>query len=141
MQVSMGLRVHVLDAGGYPVGTDVVGAWQDDTLSVRFSATGVEDACSDTGCHSHASSKGHHTMPFDPNGDLMAFFYPAVPYGTGLRFYPPSPVPVPEVEPKPEPSAPASADDSSLNFYGGSDVMPWFAIYSLGAGFMIGDLL
>lgn len=141
MQVSMGLRVHVLDAGGYPVGTDVVGAWQDDTLSVRFSATGVEDACSDTGCHSHASSKGHHTMPVDPNGGQMAFFYPAIPYGTGLRFYPPSPVPVPEVEPQPEPSAPVLADDSSLNFYGGSDIMPWFSIYSLGVGFMIGDIL
>lgn len=119
--VSMGLRIYVQDVGGSSARAGVVGAWQNDALMVLFSTAEVGDACPDTGCDSHASSKGHHTMSVDPDRDLEAFFPPigpgGWPGGWGWLF---------PLSPAPEVELSTPADDSTLNFYSFSDNMVWF---------------
>ncbi|NKD87292.1 hypothetical protein HEQ72_03050 [Haematospirillum sp. 15-248] len=85
-------------------------------------------------------------MAVDPNGDLLAFFYPAVSYKEGVLFFPPSPFSGPDSESdrsaQAAPPAPAPVEDTPPASYGSMDMNPWFSIYSLGMSLpMLGDIL
>ncbi|AMW34669.1 hypothetical protein HEQ62_03555 [Haematospirillum jordaniae] len=83
-------------------------------------------------------------MAIDPNGDLLAFLYPAVSYEEGVLFFPPSPFSLPDSgdnrSVQAAPSAPV--EDTPPDYYGSIDINPWFAIYSLGMSLpILGDIL
>ncbi|NKD77452.1 hypothetical protein HEQ60_06720 [Haematospirillum sp. H1815] len=83
-------------------------------------------------------------MAIDPNGDLLAFFYPAVPYQGGVLFFPPSPFSGPDsgADHGAQAIPPAPVEDTPPDYYGSIDVNPWFAIYSLGMSLpILGDIL
>ncbi|NKD55279.1 MULTISPECIES: hypothetical protein [unclassified Haematospirillum] len=85
-------------------------------------------------------------MAVDPNGDLLAFFYPAVSYKEGVVFFPPSPFSGPDSgadrSAQAAPPVPAPVEDTPPASYESIDVSPWFSIYSLGMSLpILGDIL